>query len=117
MHVYLLTSQAALPLYFVVYATVLIVCFLLAAGGIAIGRNPLVAQAGWYFGSLLSVVVLVVDLGTRAAGLPGLVAVTGRWDFAPATFSPAFAGGFVALHASVLLGINVAYPRHQHWQD
>ena len=48
--------------------------------------------------------------------MPGLVAVTGWWDFAPGTFALAFAGAFLALHVSVLLGINVAYPQQQGWQ-
>ncbi|EUA54741.1 putative membrane protein [Mycobacterium xenopi 4042] len=43
--------------------------------------------------------------------------MTGRWDFAPATFAFAFAGAFVAVHMSVLLGINVAYPQRQGWHD
>ena len=51
------------------------------------------------------------------ATLPAMTAMTGRWDFAPASFALAFAGALVALHASVLVGINVAYPQRQHWDD
>jgi hypothetical protein len=116
-HVYLLTSQDTLPGLFVVYAAAVIAGCVLAAGSMGIGRNPHVAQAGWYFGSLLSVIILGVDVATRIASLPGMTAVTGRWDFAPATFALAFAGAFIALHASVLLGINVAYPQRQQWED
>jgi hypothetical protein len=76
-----------------------------------------VAQAGWYFGSPLSVVILGLDGATRVASLPAMTAMTGRWDFAPASFALAFAGALVALHASVLVGINVAYPQRQHWDD
>jgi hypothetical protein len=114
---YLLAGRDALPGAFVAYAVVVIAACLLVAGGMAFGRNPAVAQAGWYFGSLLSVVILGVDVLTRITSLPGMTAVTGRWDVAPATFALAFAGAFIGLHASVLLGINVAYPRRQHWQD
>ena len=56
-------------------------------------------------------------LASRAVTLPGLVALTGRWDFAPGTFAGALALGFVAVHMSVLLGINVAYPQRQQWSD
>jgi hypothetical protein len=41
--------------------------------------------------------------------------VTGRWDVAPGMLAGAFAIGFLAVHLSVLLGINAAYPHHQQW--
>jgi hypothetical protein len=116
-HAYVWISQDTLPRYFQVYAAVVIALCLVFAGSMGFGRNPHVAQAGWFFGSLLAVAILAVDVGTRVVSLPGLVAVTGRWDFAPATFALAFAGAFIGLHGSVLLGINVAYPRRQHWED
>jgi hypothetical protein len=117
-HVYVLTSsQTALPLYFVVYTATLLACCLLAAAALWIGRNPRVPQLGWFFGDLVSVVFLGLYLASRPATLPGLVAVTGRWDFAPGTFASAFALGFIAVHMSVLLGINVAYPQRQPWFD
>jgi hypothetical protein len=49
--------------------------------------------------------------------LPGLVALTGRWDVAPGSWAGACALGFIAVHMSVLLGINVAYPQRQNWHD
>ncbi|OBG29715.1 oxidoreductase [Mycobacterium sp. 852002-51057_SCH5723018] len=116
-HAYLLTRQDTLPWYFAGYAAVVIVGCVLIAGGMGFGRNPRVPQASWLFGSLLSAVVLGVDVATRWASLPGLTGVTGRWDVAPVTFALAFACAFIALHASVLLGINAAYPHRQHWED
>lgn len=119
-HAYALATQAtqgALPWFFVAYAAAAIAGCLLAAGALAVGPNHSVAQAGWYFGSLLSVVVIGVDVVTRVAYLPALTATTGRWDFAPASFAFAFAAAFLALHGSVLLGINVAYPQRQQWED
>jgi hypothetical protein len=89
----------------------------LAAGALGFGRNPQVARAGWYFGSLLSVAFLGLGMATRFVNLPGLAAVTGRWDVVPATFVVAFAAAFIAVHVSVLVGINVAYPQRQHWED
>jgi hypothetical protein len=116
-HVYVLTSQPALPVYFVVYAAILGVCCLLTAACLWLGRNPRVPQLGWFIGDLVSIVFLGVYLASRAVVLPGLVAMTGRWDFAPGTLAGAFALGFVAVHMSVLLGINVAYPQRQPWFD
>lgn len=116
-HVYVLTSQPDLPMYFVVYVAILDACCLLTAASLWLGRNPRVPQLGWFIGDLVSVVFLGVYLFSRAATLPGLVAVTGRWDFAAGTFAGAFALGFIAVHMSVLLGINVAYPQRQHWTD
>ncbi|WP_424080377.1 oxidoreductase [Mycobacterium sp.] len=116
-HMYVLTSQPALPMYFFVYAAILVACCLLAAVSLWLGRNPRVPQLGWFFGDLVSVVFLGLYLFSRQATLPGLVAVTGRWDFAPGTFASAFALGFIAVHMSVLLGINVAYPQRQPWFD
>lgn len=116
-HVYVLTRETGLPVYFIVYATVLIAGCLLAAGVMWLALNPLLPQLGWLLGDVLSVVFLGVYLVSRAASLPGLVALTGRWDFAPGTWALACAGGFIAVHMSVLLGINVAYPQHQNWHD
>jgi hypothetical protein len=116
-HVYVLTSQTALPMYFVVYAAILGACCLLTAASLWMGRNPRVPQLGWFFGDLVSIVFIGLYLASRMAPVAGLVAVTGRWDFAPGTFAGAFALGFIAVHMSVLLGINVAYPQRQQWSD
>ncbi|MCV7099793.1 oxidoreductase [Mycobacterium palustre] len=116
-HVCLLLDQEAPPWYLVLYAAAVIAGCLLIAGGLAIGRNPRVTQGVWFAGSLLSAVVLVVDVATRMASLPGLVSVTGRWDLAPATFALGFACAFIGVHGTVLLGINVAYPQRQRWED
>jgi hypothetical protein len=116
-HVYVLTSRPALPMYFFVYTAILGVCCLLTAAFLWLGRNPRVPQAAWLFGDLVSVAFLGVYLASRAVALPGMVAVTGRWDFAPGTLAGACALGFVAIHMSVLLGINVAYPQRQPWFD
>lgn len=115
-HVYVLTRQP-LPMYFVVYTAILVACCLLTAASLWLGRNPRVPQLGWLFGDLVSVVFLGLYLFSRPAALPGLVAVTGRWDFAPGSLAGAFALGFLAVHMTVLLGINVAYPQRQQWTD
>jgi hypothetical protein len=116
-HLYVLTSQPALPIYFVIYVVILDACCLLTAASLWLGRNPRVPQLGWFFGDLISIVFLGLYLASRPAPLPGLIAITGRWDFAPGTLAGAFALGFIAVHISVLLGINVAYPQRQQWTD
>jgi hypothetical protein len=116
-HLYVLTTESALPVYFVVYAVALIVGCLLAAGAMWLALNPRVPQLGWLFGDLVSVVFLGLYLATRTASMSGLVALTGRWDVAPGSCAAAFALGFIAVHMSVLLGINVAYPQRQNWRD
>lgn len=116
-HICVVISRPALPTYFAVYTAAVIGCCLLTAAALWLARNPRVPQAAWLFGDLFSVVFLCLYLVSRAVTLPGLVAATGRWDFAPGTFAGAFALGFIAVHMSVLLGINVAYPQRQHWSD
>lgn len=116
-HVYILSKETALPRYFVIYAAVLIAGCLLAAGSTWLSLNPLVPRLAWLLGSMVSLIFLGVYLASRMASLPGLAAVTGRWDFAPGTFALAFAAGFIGVHMSVLLGINVAYPQRQNWTD
>jgi hypothetical protein len=113
----LLTSTPNLPGYFVVYATLVIAWCLLATVALWLSRNPAVPQLGWFLGSLLSVLFVVSYLVTRAVTLPGLADLTGRWGVASGTFAVAFAAGFVVVHMSVLLGINVAYPHRQGWTD
>lgn len=116
-HVYLMATRPGLPLYFWVYVAVLIAACLGAAAAMVLAVKPLVPQAGWYAGSLVCAAFLVIYLASRLAGPPGLVAVTGRWDLAPGTLAMAFAGGFIAVHTTVLSGINVAYPQRQNWHD
>ncbi len=116
-HAYVAATRPGLPLYFWVYLAVLIAACLGATAAMAFAVKPLVPQAGWYVGSLICAAFLVIYLASRFAGLPGLVALTGRWDLAPGTFAMAFAGGFIAVHATVLSGVNVAYPQRQNWHD
>ncbi len=116
-HVYVLTTQSAPPLYFIVYCIALIIGCPVIAGSMGFVLKPVVTQVGWYAGSALCIVFLGIYLASRLISLPGLIAVSGRWDFAPGTLAMAFAAGFIAVHTTVLSGINVAYPRRQGWQD
>ncbi|OBH59394.1 oxidoreductase [Mycobacterium colombiense] len=116
-HAYMLATEPDLPRYFVAYVVVLVAGCLTAASAMVVGVKPAVPQAGWYLGSMVSAAFLALYLVTRWVSLPGLVTVTGRWDFAPGTLGMACAAAFIAVHTSVLSGINVAYPRRQQWYD
>ena len=114
--IYVLADKP-LPPYFSITCAVLSAVCLLTVGALWLGANPVVAQRAWIAGSLVSTVVVVLYLATRMVTLPGLASVTGRWDVAGGTLVLAFAAGFVTVHASVLLGINVAYPHRRDWHD
>lgn len=116
-HVYVLSTQPGLPGYFAGYVVVLAAGCLAAAAAMLFAIKPAVPQAGWYFGSALCSAFLAVYLITRWLGPPGLGALTGRWDFAPGTLGMACAGAFIAVHTTVLSGINVAYPQRRQWHD
>lgn len=116
-HVYLLATMPAVPGYFAVYAGLLMVGCLAAAGTMVVGRNAFVPQVGWVLGSLLCTAFLTGYLVSRFVALPGLSALTDRWDVAPGTLAMALAAGFIAVHTTVLSGINVAYPQRRNWPD
>ncbi|OBF77746.1 oxidoreductase [Mycobacterium sp. 852002-51613_SCH5001154] len=117
LHAYILTTEPGLPLYFAVYSALLGVCCLAAAGAMVFATKPRVPQVGWYSGSLVCLTFIVIYAVSRWVTLPGLEALTGRWDLAPGTFAVVFAAGFIAVHTTVLSGINVAYPQRQQWYD
>ncbi|WP_406814707.1 oxidoreductase [Mycobacterium sp. M23085] len=116
-HVYVLASRSNLPWYFSAYALVLAAACLVAASTMVVGIKPAVPQAGWYLGSAVCLAFLAVYLVTRWVSLPGLATVTARWDFAPGTLAMACAAAYIAVHTTVLSGINVAYPQRQQWYD
>ena len=116
-HAYVATTEPGLPMYFKVYCLLLIAGCLVVAGGMWFRLTPHVPQFSWFLGDLLCVLFIGIYLVSRFTSMREMAAVTGRWDFAPGTFALAFAGGYVALHMSVLLRINVAYPDRQGWQD
>ncbi|OBH44238.1 oxidoreductase [Mycobacterium mantenii] len=116
-HVYTLTAQRDAPGYFVAYVLVLAAACVVAASAMLVGIKPSVPQAGWFLGSLVCLAFLGVYLVTRWVSLPGLATVTARWDFAPGTLGMVCAAAFIAVHTTVLSGINVAYPQRQQWYD
>ncbi|WP_369205625.1 hypothetical protein [Streptomyces sp. PU-14G] len=103
------------PGYLTVCLVVLASGAFLAAVGVVAGVRRVLTRAGWALGSLVSTVSAVGYLAGRVAGLPGLPEVQGRWDHPLGTVTLILAGGFLALHASVLMGLNVAVPDTRHW--
>jgi hypothetical protein len=116
-HGYVAVTRPGLPVYFVVYAAVLSAGCVVAAAATAWGAKPVLAQRGWYLGSIVCLGFLAVYLGSRMVSLPGLETLTGRWDLAPGTLAVVLAVGFIGVHATVLSGINVAHPQRQNWHD
>jgi hypothetical protein len=116
-HAYVATTAQGRPVYLAVYCVFVITACLATAGCMWLRLNPHMPQRSWFFGDLVAVFFIGIYLATRVISVPGLVAMTGRWDYAPGTIALALAGAFVALHMSVLLHINVAYPDRQGWQD
>jgi hypothetical protein len=127
----------AYPAYLAAYFALLVAAALLAAVGMVLGRRPgLVrtgwarlgwvqmewaqmewAPIGWTLGSLVSASSIAMYLASRTMGLPGLPQLVGRWDYPLGTFAMALAALFVALHFSVLTGMNIAYPHRRQWHD
>ncbi|WP_182906395.1 oxidoreductase [Microbispora sp. H13382] len=113
-HAYLIDGGTADPAYLNVYRALIVTGSLVA---IALMSLPGPARAGWRLGSLVSVVALAVYLASRTAGLPGMPLLAGRWDCPLGTVTMGVAALFLALHGSVLTGVNVAYPRRRDWYD
>jgi hypothetical protein len=117
----------AYPAYLAAYFALLVFAALLAAAGMVVGRRPGPvqiggaqvggAQVGWTLGSLVSAASIAMYLASRTVGLPGLPQLVDRWDYALGSFAMALAALFVALHFSVLTGMNVAYPHRRQWHD
>lgn len=116
-HGYLLASTPVVPVYFAAYGIAVIAGCTLAIVLMWLDRNPRLPQAGWLLGTALCCGYAAAYLASRAAVLPGLVALTGRWDIAPGTVALACAAAFVAVHGSVLLGINIAVGQRREWPD
>lgn len=114
---YLLLGGFAFPAYLAVYFVLLVAVALLASAGMVAGRRPGPARGGWMLGSLVSTVSIAMYIVSRTVGLPGLPQLIGRWDYALGTFSMVLAALFLALHFSVLTGMNVAVPQRRQWHD
>jgi hypothetical protein len=107
----------AYPAYLTAYFALLAAAAVLAAVGMVLGRRPGLVRMGWVLGTLVSAGSIAMYLASRTVGLPGLPQLLDRWDYALGTFAMTVAALFVALHFSVLTGVNVAYPHRRPWHD
>ncbi|MBV8542691.1 MAG: hypothetical protein JO063_02485 [Pseudonocardiales bacterium] len=114
---YWLAGGFPLPAYLVASVGLLLSAALLAAVCMVLGRRPGLVRFGWALGAVVSAVSSATYLASRTVGLPGLPQLVDRWDYALGTFAIALAALFVALHFSVVTGMNVAYPHQRHWHD
>ncbi len=114
-HAYVLATAPGRPGYFVAYCAAMIIGCLAAAALTWVDVDDVVPKLGWLAGSALCTVFLLCYLITRLVMLPGLPALTGRWDLAPGSLALACAAGFLGLHLSVLTGVNVAFGQRRAW--
>ncbi|WP_052739866.1 hypothetical protein [Mycobacterium sp. UM_Kg27] len=116
-HAYLLATAIGAPGYFQAYCVALIAGCLVTTGLTWIDINDIVPTVGWWAGGALCTAFVIGYPISRLVSLPGLPALTGRWDLAPGNLALACAGGFLGLYLTVLSGVNVAFGQRTDWYD
>jgi hypothetical protein len=107
---------ASPPTYYQAYLAVVAFVAVVAAVAMAVPRFA-VPMAGWALGTVVSLATLGMYLASRIAGLPQLPVLVDRFDYALGTFAMGLAALFIALHASIVLRINIAVPQVRDWHD
>jgi len=107
----------AYPTYLDMYFRLLVAVTVLAAGSMVIRSKPKLVRLGWMLGSLVSMASIAMYVASRTVGLPGLPQLLRWWDYPLGSFALVLAALFVALHLSVVTGMNVAYPQRRDWHD
>ncbi|MGB3473850.1 MAG: oxidoreductase [Mycobacterium sp.] len=116
-HAYMLATAVHRPGYFAVYCVMVIIGCVVAAATTWIDVDDVVPAAGWVAGGLLCAAFLIGYPISRLVSLPGLSALTGRWDLAPGNLALACAAAFLGLYLTVLSGVNVAFGQRRGWYD
>lgn len=114
---FLLARHFTVPAYLVGWFILMIAGSLLASAAMTTGSAPRLVRSGWALGSAVSLLSLAIYLVSRGPGLPGLPQMVGKWHYPLGNVSVVIALLFLALHFSVLTGMNVAYPQRRHWHD
>jgi uncharacterized membrane protein AbrB (regulator of aidB expression) len=114
-HGYVLATTPGPPGYFAAYCTAVIIGCLVAAASTWIDIDDIVPGLGWLAGSVICTAFVIGYLISRLVSLPGLPTLTGRWDLAPGNLALACAGAFLAVHLTVLSGVNVAFGQRRAW--
>lgn len=114
---FLLVRHFDVPAYLVVWFILLIVGPLPAGVAMTTGSVLRLVRSGWVLGSAVSLLSLAIYFASRAPGLPSLPQMVGKWHYPLGNLSVVIALLFLALHFSVLTGMNVAYPQRRDWHD
>lgn len=117
LHAYVLATAVHRPGYFAVYCAVMIIGCVVSAGTTWVDADDIVPAAGWVAGAILCTTFLIGYPISRMVSLPGLSAMTGRWDLAPGNLALACAAGFLVLYLTVEFGVNVAFGQRRGWYD
>jgi len=117
LHAYMLVAAVHRPGYLVVYCGVMIIGCVVAVGATWIDVDDIVPAAGWVAGAILCMAFMIGYPISRMVSLPGLSALTGRWDLAPGNLALACAVAFLGLYLTVLFGVNVAFGQRRGWYD
>lgn len=112
----LLLTSPRLPGYLVAYFVLIVAAAALGMAGVLAPRR-MVARIGWAWGSVVALVSWAVYVTGRTVGLPGLPQLVGRWEFPLGTVAMVLSALYLALHFSVLTGMNVAVPDRRGWHD
>lgn len=99
------------------YFGLTIVAVVLACGFMVYRRRYRVVQLGWGMGGLVATATIAVYVVSRTVGVPGFAGLVQWWNYPLGTFLMLIAAGYLALHFSVLTGMNVAYPCRRRWRD
>jgi hypothetical protein len=114
--VFLLASRP-FPAYLDAGFVALTLLVVLAVAVMVRARSRMASALGWGVGSVAATASIVVYLASRTVGLPGLAEAVGRWDRPLGTAATALAAAYLALHASLLVGVTVAVPDRRRWHD
>lgn len=87
------------------------------AAGCMVVKQVRVVGLGWMLGGLVSVATIIGYVLSRTVGGAGLPQLVGWWNYPVGTLLLVLAAAFLALHVSVLTGVNVAFPTRREWHD
>lgn len=116
-HAYWLIGGFPNPAYLRAYLALIVAASVFAGGLMLVGPRRRLTRAGWALGSVTALASIAMYLYAHGKGLPGVPRIVGAWDYPLGNFTMVMAAAFVALHATVLVGISVAYPDRRDWYD
>lgn len=112
-HAYALPEHFEISPYLGISFAVLFVLSLASAFNILRGSYA----TGWLPGAVISGVALVLYLLSRLFGLPGFEEARGAWATPAGTIAMSLEALFISIYASLITGMNVAWPEKRDWHD